>query len=157
MDRSFYTEIWLGSFLYKLVHDLHNLNQWQFHSCWGQGWSCSDSCWTPTSVSCVGKVPLLYIVLAHAIYSISRSFASCPHCLGRDGSERILCRPCSKAGEQTNDGFCSYFFANILFFQVRKSLMSGLAWTSYEAAVFSKKSPLWRLFESPDVNVKVTI
>ena len=78
--------------------------------------------------------------LAHAIYSISRSFASCPHCLGRDGSERILCRPCSKAGERTKDGF--YFFCKHLIFQVRKSLMSGLAWTSYEAAVFSKKSPL---------------
>ena len=58
---------------------------------------------------------VIIVVLAHAIYSISRSFASCPHCLGRDGSEGILCRPCSKAGERTNDGFycflqTSYFF-----------------------------------------------
>ena len=86
--------------------------------------------------------PSLIEVLAHAIYSISRSFASCPHCLERDGSEGVLCRPCSKAGEQTHDGFRSFFLKNDLDFQVRKSLMSGLAWTSYEAAVFSKKNTL---------------
>ena len=34
------------------------------------------------------------------------------------------------------------FFYDDLVFQVRKSLMSGLAWTSYEAAVFSKKNTL---------------
>ena len=50
----------------------------------------------------------IIVDLAHAIYSISRSFASCPHCLGRDGSEGILCRPCSKAGERIHDRFCIF-------------------------------------------------
>ena len=33
----------------------------------------------------------------------------------------------------------------IIYFQVRKSLMSGLAWTSYEAAVFNKQKKSWPL------------
>ena len=72
-------------------------------------------CNSPALVLCVIHVVLvilpilvvfaIIVVIAHAIYSISRSFASCPHCLGRDGSEGILCRPCSEAGERTHVGF----------------------------------------------------
>ena len=73
----------------------------------------------------------------------TRSSARFPGCLGGEGGQRVSGGPCSTTGDKNitwkNILNRPDSFYELFCFQVRKSLMSGLAWTSYEAAVFNKK------------------